>query len=79
MQECEGFNVVIVIRDGEMIGRFVLQRINAAYKNKSTQMTYSNVLGFDEFEKVPFSLSWEGKKKNLYEGIFSDFFWSFQV
>ena len=58
MKECDGFDIVLIVREGEMIGRFVLQRINAVYQNDPLiGMTFSNVLGFDHFYNVPFSKS----------------------
>ena len=32
MKECAGFDVVLLMREGELIGRYVLYRINAAYQ-----------------------------------------------
>ena len=65
-----------------MVGRFVLQRINAAYRDQSVQMTYSNVLAFSSFYKMPVSKSPRIQSANKYynfaETLFSQFLWSFR-
>ena len=57
LKECAGFDVVLMVGEGELIGRFVLQRINSMYQNRFIEMTYSNVLGFSHAHKIPVSRS----------------------
>ena len=34
MKECAIFDIVLMMKEGELIGRYVLQRINAAYQKE---------------------------------------------
>ena len=81
MKECAGFDVVLMVGEGELIGRFVLQRINSMYQNRFIEMTYSNVLGFSHAHKIPVSRSSSSGKeeKKFVESLFSNFVWSFRI
>ena len=57
LEECKNFDVVLMMKEGELIGRFVLQRINTVYQIGDVDMTYSNVLGFSNSQKMPISRS----------------------
>ena len=81
IKQCKGFDIVLMLGEGEMIGRFVLQRINGAYLKEDVDMTYSNVLGFCPFNKIPTSKSevdFNNKHSDFAQSLFSQQVWSYR-